>query len=132
MKCAPVSVGIPTFARGRCVFETLERLVACDPPPAEIIVHVDRSNGELERELTARFPTVRTLSSPHRVGPGGGRHRCIQAASQPLFASFDDDSWPVDLDFFAEVAALFAEHPQIAVLTASIYQRNEVQPERSD
>jgi GT2 family glycosyltransferase len=130
MKPAPVTVGIPTFGRGLRVIETLTRLAQCDPPPSEMIVHVDRSNGELERELAVRFPTVRLLSSFESVGPGGGRHRCLQACTQPFFASFDDDSWPLDSDFFAQVTTLFTSHPRAAVLAASIFSRGEVVPRR--
>ena len=106
MTAAPVSVGIPTFARGSRLITTLDRLAACDPPPAEVIVHIDKSDGELERELVVRFPAVRLLSSRENVGPGGGRHRCIQASAQPFFVSFDDDSWPLDSNFLARPAIL--------------------------
>lgn len=131
MKPAPVTVGVPTFGRGLRVVETLARLAQCDPPPVEMIVHVDRSDGELERELAVRFPTVRLLSSLESVGPGGGRHRCLQACTQPFFASFDDDSWPIDSDFFAQVTALFNSHPQAAVLAAAIYFPGEIVQERA-
>jgi hypothetical protein len=43
----------------------------------------------------------------------------------PYAVSFDDDSYPVDLDFFACVERLFAEHPQAAILGASIWHRHE-------
>lgn len=131
MKPAPVTVGIPTFGRGLRVVETLTRLTHCDPPPAEIIVHVDRSDGEIERELALRFPKLRLLSSPDNVGPGGGRHRCLLACTQPFFASFDDDSWPLDNDFFAQVITLFESHPRVAVLAASIYSAGEPVQERA-
>src|ERR1039458_6891032 len=130
MKPAPVSVGIPTYARGLRVLKVLEHLAGCDPQPAEIIVHVDQSDGQLERELTNCFPSVRVCSSPRRIGPGGGRHRCLQAAAQPYFASFDDDSWPLDRDFFAEVVTLFERHPRAAGLAALVYFPDEAQPER--
>src|SRR5438309_1311228 len=131
MKPATVTVGIPTFGRGLRVLETLTRLAQCDPPPAEMIVHVDRSDGEIERELAVRFPMVRLLSSLENVGPGGGRHRCLLACTQPFFASFDDDSWPLDRDFFAQVTTLFESHTRAAVLAASIYFSGEVVQERA-
>ncbi len=130
MNSAPISVGIPTFGRGLRVSETLKRLAQCDPRPAEVIVHVDKSNGELECELAARFPNVRLLSSSESVGPGGGRHRCLQACTQPFFASFDDDSWPIDVDFFGEVTGLFSRHPRAAALAASIFFPGEIVQDR--
>ena len=120
IEAVPVSVGIPTWARGERVLGTIERLLACTPRPAEIIVHVDATDGVLERTLAARFPTVRVLSSADRVGPGGGRHRCIQASTQPVFASFDDDSWPQDADFFAEIVRLLETYPDTTLLAAVI------------
>jgi len=130
VRTVPVTVGIPTWARGERVVGTLERLYACDPRPSEIIVHVDATDGGLERTLAARFPLVRMLSSTHRVGPGGGRHRCILAAKQPFFVSFDDDSWPADSDFFAEVVRLFGAHTDTAVLAATIFHPWEKEPRR--
>jgi len=120
VKIVPVTVGIPTWARGEKVLTVLEKIFACDPQPAEVIVHIDAPDGQLERVLGTRFATVKILTSPHRVGPGGGRHRCLVAATQPVFVSFDDDSYPIDHDFFAEVLVLFAAQPGTALLAATI------------
>jgi GT2 family glycosyltransferase len=125
----PVTVGIPTYARGDCVLTPIERVLACDPPPAEIIVHVDASDGGLEKRIHEKFPHVRILSSQNRIGPGGGRDRCLRAASHPYFASFDDDSWPVDDDFFSRVVKHFKTEPKAAGLAAMIYHQNQVRPE---
>jgi glycosyltransferase involved in cell wall biosynthesis len=111
------------------VMHTLERIYACEPRPAEVVVHVDQSDGALEEEIARRFPEVRTVSTPHRVGPGGGRHRCILAATQPFFASFDDDSWPMDANFFGEMSDLFEKHPRAAILMAAVFYRDEAMPE---
>ncbi len=72
-----VAVIIPTFNRGTAIFSVLERIRGCDPGPSEIWVHIDLSDGSLERELKSRFPEVSVLTSKVRVGPGGGRHRCL-------------------------------------------------------
>jgi glycosyltransferase involved in cell wall biosynthesis len=125
---APVAVIIPTYDRGRAVISVLEKVLACDPQPAEIWVHVDQTDGVLERFLIERFPGVHILSSPGRLGPGGGRHRCLLACGVPYAVSLDDDSWPVDLDFFAAIEPLFSSYPNAAVFGASIWHRAE--PER--
>src|SRR5207248_9228011 len=101
------------------------RVDACLPKPAEVWVHIDLANGTLERELNRRFPNVTVLTSPVRLGPGGGRHRCLTACSSPYAVSFDDDSFPVDSDFFFQVERLFSEHPQAAIFGASIWERQE-------
>jgi len=129
---APVTVGIPTWARGERILHAIDRILACDPRPAEIVVHVDAGDGSLESLLAARFPAVRVLVSDHRVGPGGGRHRCLLTAREPIFASFDDDSWPVDADFFAEVVRLFAASKEISLCAATIVHPWETMSPRAD
>jgi GT2 family glycosyltransferase len=125
LQTAPVAVIIPTYGRGKRVFKTLDVVMRCDPRPEEIWVHVDGSDGRLEEDIKEYFPSVRVISSAHRVGPGGGRHRCIQRTSMPLAVSFDDDSYPYDVDFFSVVVSLFAEHPEAAVIGGSIWHRQE-------
>ena len=107
------------------VLSVLAKIQECDPQPAEIWVHVDLGDGTLERELDRRFPNVSVLTSPTRQGPGGGRHRCLLACAAPYAVSFDDDSYPVDLDFFSTVERLFFEHPDAAILGAKIWHRHE-------
>jgi GT2 family glycosyltransferase len=130
MEVAPICVGIPTYARGTRVLVTLGKILDCTPPPAEVLVHIDASDGRLEKDIREKFPAVRFLASPERVGPGGGRHRCIHASAQPFFVSFDDDSWPIDSDFFIETVRLFERFPEAAVLAATIYHRGAAVPAR--
>jgi glycosyltransferase involved in cell wall biosynthesis len=121
-----VAVIIPTYDRGTAVIAVLERVLACDPQPAELWIHIDQSEGVLEREVKERFPGVHVLSSKDRIGPGGGRHRCLSVCGTPYAVSLDDDSWPADKDFFAAIEPLFAEYPQAAIFGASIWHRSEV------
>jgi len=124
-KKAPVAVFIPTYNRGRAVIFVLERVLACDPQPTEIWVHIDQCDGVLEREIGERFPSVNVLTSADRLGPGGGRHRCLSVCRTPYAVSLDDDSWPADRDFFAAIEPLFSEYPQAAIFGASIWHRSE-------
>ena len=122
---ASVAVIIPTFGRGTRVFEALEKVLACDPVPSEIWVHVDQSDGGLESAIAARFPSVNVIASGGRLGPGGGRHLCLCRCSAEIAVSLDDDSYPVDPDFFERVARLFAANPDAAVIGASIWHRRQ-------
>jgi GT2 family glycosyltransferase len=126
-----VAVIIPTYNRGLRVLSVLEKIQTCEPQPAEIWVHVDRADGAVESKLNRQFPNVRVLTSPIRLGPGGGRHRCLLDCSTPYAVSFDDDSYPVDSDFFASVEQLFSELPHAAVLGASIWHRHEPEKART-
>jgi len=131
-KKAPVAVIIPTYNRGTAVVSVLEKVLACNPPPAEIWVHIDQSDGLLERRLAERFPDVHILSSASRLGPGGGRHRCLLACGTPYAVSLDDDSWPVDADFFAGIEPLFCRYPNAAIFGASIWHRSEAEKPRTN
>jgi glycosyltransferase involved in cell wall biosynthesis len=120
-----VAVVIPTYNRGHAVFRTLRRIYACDPPPDETWVHIDAADGSLESAIMTAFPEVHVLTSSDRVGPGGGRHRCLMSCSSRYAVSLDDDSYPFDLDFFSSVASIFDEHPEVALVDAQIWHRDE-------
>jgi GT2 family glycosyltransferase len=107
------------------VLSVLERIHECNPEPAEIWVHVDLGDGILEREINSRFPKVRILTSSVRLGPGGGRHECLRVCTTPYAVSFDDDSYPVDFDFFSSVRFLFSKYSTAAIFGASIWHRYE-------
>jgi len=123
-----VAVIIPTFGRGDRVFTTLEKVLSCDPSPEEIFVHIDQRDEALRDLIGQRFPSVSVLMSPGRIGPGGGRDRCLQRCKSPFAVSFDDDSYPIDSDYFARVIALFYHHPGVAVLAARVWARGESPP----
>jgi GT2 family glycosyltransferase len=130
-RLAPVTVIIPTYNRGIKVLSVLEKVSMCDPAPAAVIIHIDLSDGALEASLKERFPHVVILSSSVRLGPGGGRHRCLLACKTPFAVSFDDDSYPFDSDFFATVERLFLEHPATALLEANVWHRSEAELPRA-
>lgn len=121
----PVAVVIPTYNRGIAVLSVLEKIQTCDPKPAEIWIHIDLANGALEDQLCRNYRDIRVLTSPTRLGPGGGRHRCLAACTTPYAVSFDDDSYPVDADFFERVEQLFLQHSDAAVFSAVIWARGE-------
>ena len=129
---APVAVIIPTFNRGVAVHSVLDKIQYCDPKPAETWVHVDLADGLFECDLRRLFPNVKVLTSAIRLGPGGGRHRCLVACGTPYAVSFDDDSYPVDSDFFLMIERLFSEHVNAAIFSAKIWHRHEPTIARSE
>jgi GT2 family glycosyltransferase len=62
------------------------------------------------------------------LGPGGGRNKLIETASNELVASFDDDSYPADPDFFGRAAILFERFPEAALISCAIFHRGEAVP----
>jgi len=120
-----VAVVIPTYNRGPAVLRTLKRVYACNPPPDETWIHVDAADGSLEAAIMTEFPEVHVLTSAERVGPGGGRHRCLMSCSSSYAVNLDDDSYPFDADFFFSVASIFDENPEVALVDAQIWHRGE-------
>jgi GT2 family glycosyltransferase len=124
---APVSVIIPTWKRPQQLTKTLDKIYACSPPPSEILIHIDANDTETTETLTnVGYPALRIFIATTRQGPGGGRNLLAREAQQPLLASFDDDSYPMDPDYFSEAVRIMDAHPKAAVLTASVTWRDQV------
>ena len=115
----------------------LDQILACRPVPAEVLVHVDAGDEQTKAALEGKYEeSVRWFTSDRTQGPGGGRNVLIREAQSPLVASFDDDSWPLDADYFRVAAELFAAHPEAAVLSAEEVrlssQKSEVRSQKSE
>ncbi len=111
------------------LFDTLRVLSQCLPLPQEILLHVDGGNHELAEEVRRGFPKVRLLEAAEKLGPGGSRNRLLAAAKNDWVASFDDDSHPVDPDFFARVEQVVRTQPAAAMIACHIYELGEALPE---
>lgn len=126
MNECPVSVVIPTYNRAEDLLEALKEIQSCDPHPCEIIVHVDGDDNTTEAAIKeSSIEDVTVICSGFQVGPGGGRNAAITRAKCEIVASFDDDSYPIDSDYFARLLQLFEQFPQAAVIGAAIYHIDE-------
>ncbi len=121
----PVTAIVTAYRRADELVRTLRLLRACEPAPAEILVHVDGDQRACAEEVAREFPDIPVVVSNERVGPGGGRNRLMAVARHELVASFDDDSYPIDRDYFSRVERLFAEFPDAWVVDARVYHLNE-------
>ena len=104
---------------------TLRVIQSCAPPPDEILVHVDANQVECESTIRNTFPDIRIIRSDTQVGPGGGRNKLLSAAQFGLVASFDDDSHPIDSDYFERASRLFDNFPDASVICATICHLGE-------
>jgi GT2 family glycosyltransferase len=120
-----VTAIVTAYQRMAAVLNTLRILQECDPAPAEILVHVDGGEHAFADGIRTAFPDVRIIVSDERVGPGGGRNTLIAAAAHPIVASFDDDSYPLDRDFFARLEQLFVEYPEASIIDSHVYRLNQ-------
>jgi GT2 family glycosyltransferase len=120
-----ISAIVTAYERIDQTLNTLRIIHACDPPPNEILVHVDANQTNVATAISHAFPHVRVLVSRERVGPGGGRNKTVEAAAHELIASFDDDSYPIDTDYFARVVQLFRQFPEASIVCAALYHCGE-------
>jgi GT2 family glycosyltransferase len=120
------SVTIPTYRRDQQLFVALHRFFACNPTPAEVLVHVDAGDEETPKLLAAHFSgKVKWLGASSTRGPGGGRNVLIELAETPWVVSFDDDSWPESPDFFERLEKVIDANPKAGVLAFPINVRGQ-------
>lgn len=124
MITAGVSAIVTAYARLEATLTTIGALQACRPAPGEILVHVRSADDPIAEAIRRTFPGVRILATGN-VGPGGARNALVAAAVHPIVASFDDDSYPMDGDYFARLQALFSAFPDASVVTARIFHLND-------
>jgi glycosyltransferase involved in cell wall biosynthesis len=120
-----VTAIVPAFNRIGKSIETLSKIYNCIPRPAEVIVHVDDDRQQYAKEIKNAFPETKVLGSVNRVGPGGSRNKMIEAASYNLVASFDDDSYPLDCDYFQKVVQVADALPNASIISAALYHPGE-------
>ncbi len=124
-KLVPITAIVTAHTRLDQTLTTLNKLYKCQPRPSEILVHVDGNQASCADAIRAAFPDVKVLLSEGNVGPGGGRNKLIEQAQHELVASFDDDSYPLDSDYFSRVGTLMEEFPQTSIINASVYHQGE-------
>ena len=120
-----ISAIITAYERIEQTLATLRVIQSCVPSPDEILVHVDANQVECERAIRQAFPNVRIFRSADQIGPGGGRNKLVEAAQCELVASFDDDSYPIDSDFFARALRIFEKVPEASLVCAALYHAGE-------
>jgi len=120
-----ISAIVTAYERIEQTLATLKVIQNCEPRADEIMVHVDGNRRHCAEVIKDVFPEVRVLFSNENVGPGGGRNKLVAAAAYELVASFDDDSYPIDADYFGRARELFAKHKDAAVICAALFHRGE-------
>lgn len=123
---AGITAIVTAHRRVEALLVTLSKLLACQPPPDEVLVHVDGENAACEAAVREAFPRIQILRSTPPVGPGGGRNKLIAAAAHSVVASFDDDSYPLDADYFERLHDVFTAHPEASVIAARVFHVNEL------
>ena len=120
-----ISAIVTAYERVEQTLATMRIIQSCTPAPDEVLVHVDVNQVACERAIREAFPNARVLLSTEQAGPGGGRNKLMNAAKFELVASFDDDSYPIDSDYFARALKLFERFSDAAVICAALYHAGE-------
>jgi GT2 family glycosyltransferase len=107
------------------LLKSLNVLAACEPQPAEVLIHIDANDDETEAALAAAPLPVSILHAETTLGAGGGRNRLMHEASHDIMVSLDDDSYPIDKDFFRQVMQLTDTHPEFSVFALPSWSRGE-------
>lgn len=115
----PLKVGVMITSRNRCAMlrDTLQKVLACNPPPDEVLVCADGCADGTAAMLAAEFPEVKVAEHQVPLGSIPSRDQLLRMATTSLVVSLDDDSHPVEPDFFAKVRELAAHFPQAGVFT---------------
>jgi GT2 family glycosyltransferase len=121
-----VAITITTHNRRDELARTLMHLGRLDPAPDEILVCADGcSDGTLE--LLKEQPSIRTIVHERAAGSIPSRNELGRACVSDVFVSLDDDSYPLDPDFIAQVRSVFGRHRRLAVV--GFAQRSDEFPE---
>ena len=120
-----ISAIVTAYERIEQTLATLRVIQNCTPPPAETLVHIDANQIACENAVRDAFPGVRILRSEAQVGPGGGRNKLVEAAQGEFVASFDDDSYPIDSNYFARALQIFERFPEASLVCAALYHAGE-------
>lgn len=116
---------VTAYERVEQTLATLRIIQDCNPAPDEILVHVDANRIACENEIRKAFPEIRILRSEDQIGPGGGRNKLVNTAQCEFVASFDDDSYPIDADYFARARQIFMKFPDASLISAALYHAGE-------
>ena len=127
MITVPVTVIIPTYKRGPALIDSLMKLSQCVPMPDEILIHFDGNDKESEATLRSSRLTlpVITIINANNVGPGGGRDVLIRKSRNEIIVSLDDDSYPIDINFFDRVIELMKLNHGLSIVGAAITHQGE-------
>ncbi|HNW93964.1 MAG TPA: glycosyltransferase family 2 protein [bacterium] len=115
---SPVSAVLITWQRCETLLATLARLVALDPPLAEIIVVDNGSVDGTAAAVRAQFPQVILLRRERNAGIDAYNDG-FRRATQAYLLILDDDSYPAP-DAVARAAARLQAQPRTAAVAFRI------------
>jgi glycosyltransferase involved in cell wall biosynthesis len=105
--------------RNRCeeLRRTLSKLSQLEPTADEILVCADGCTDGTIEMVRKEFPECRLFENKASKGSIFSRDQMLREARGEIVVSFDDDSYPLDNDFFVQLARSFDEFKKTAVIS---------------
>ena len=122
-----ISIAITTHNRLQDLRKTLEALAAWRGQFDQILVCADGCSDGTQEYIRKNYPEIHLMENNPGRGSIPSRNRLISESPSPLVLLLDDDSYPMEADFFKTVLQVMQEHPDIGVLTFP--QRSDEFPE---
>jgi glycosyltransferase involved in cell wall biosynthesis len=111
------SVMITTRNRCADLRRTGERLLKLNPQPLEILVCADGCTDDTVAMVRHEFPSFTLFENSPSQGSVSARDKLLRFAKGDVVVSLDDDSYPVNDDFFSQLIPIMEAHPEAAVIT---------------
>ena len=111
------SIMITTRNRREELRRTLGKLLELEPAADEILICADGCTDGTSKMVRQDFPSCILLENDSPRGSVFSRDRLLRTASGDIVLSLDDDSYPLDRDFFARLQLVSGEHADAAVIT---------------
>jgi GT2 family glycosyltransferase len=104
--------------RNRCpdLQRTLARVSNLKPAPDEILVTADDCGDDTVEMVRRNYPHCVLTVNATNQGSIYSRDRMLRAAVGDIVLSLDDDSYPLDDDFFDRLKECFLSHPEVSVV----------------
>ena len=124
MTCAVV---IATHKRKDDLQRTCRALEALHPLATEVIICADGCTDGTPDYIREAHPGFRLVVHEKSRGSIASREEMIRSSACDIVVSLDDDSYPLEPNFFEVVSDLFSRNPRLAV--ATFPQRSDEFPE---
>ena len=114
-----MTFGVMITTHNRCndLQRTLHHLSRLSPQPSEIWICADGSKDDSVAMVRAECPTANLIINEVCQGSVPSRDQMLRNMSADWILSLDDDSYPLDLDFFSRIPPLVEAHPDVSVFT---------------
>lgn len=120
------SVIITTHNRREDLIQTLKQIQKMRPSPAEILITADGCSDGTEDLVQNEFPDIRIFSNQPGKGSVASRDHMIRESHNRYILCLDDDSYPVEKDFFTRMETILRNSPDAGLVTFP--QRSEEYP----